>query len=347
MFTLRSIAILLLLGSLAACHKTEDPVPTIGTPLTLTIPQGLPDMRIPADNPLTEEGVALGRRLFYEPLLSGDNSISCATCHQQASGFSDFRRFSRGIFGEFGNRNAPALINLGWQRKFFWDGRAVSLEDQALQPIQNPIEMHETLENAVAELNGHPEYPGMFKNAFGTGIVEAPLIAKALAQFERTMISANAKFDRWKRKEVSLSDAEQRGADLYNNPAKGDCAHCHAFGSTFSDFEFRNTGLDSIPVDKGLSAVTKLSTDDGKFKTPTLRNIEYTAPYMHDGRFSTLEECIEHYNTGFKKTSNLDPNMEHAPKGRLNAQEVADLVAFLKTLSDPEFLKNPAFQKPN
>lgn len=332
---------------LCACHQKEDGPTTIGTPLTLTIPNSLPDMRIPEDNPLTVEGVALGRRLFYEPMLSGDNTMSCATCHQQESAFSDFRRFSRGIFGDFGDRNAPALFNLGWQRKFFWDGRATSLEDQALQPIQNPIEMHETLENAVAELIGHPEYPGLFKNAFGTGIVEAPLIAKALAQFERTMISANSRFDLWKQNQATLTPEEKRGMDLYNNPAKGDCAHCHVFGSTFSDFEFRNTGLDSIPTDKGLSVVTKLATDEGKFKTPSLRNVAYTAPYMHDGRFTTLEECVEHYNTGFKKTANLDPNMEHAPKGRLSSQDVSDLVAFLKMLSDPGYLANSAYKKPD
>lgn len=338
--------LLFILGACCACHKKEDTKPVIGTPLTLSIPIGLPDMRMPEDNPLTVEGVALGRRLFYEPLLSGDNTMSCATCHQQASAFSDFRRFSRGIFGDFGNRNAPALFNLGWQRKFFWDGRAASLEDQALQPIQNPIEMHETLGNAVAELNGHPEYPGLFKNAFGTGVIDSQLLAKALAQFERTMISGNSKFDRWKQNLASPTPEEQRGIDLFNNPAKGDCAHCHVFGSTFSDFEFRNTGLDSLPKDKGLSAVTNLSTDVGKFKTPSLRNVEYTAPYMHDGRFSTLEECIEHYNTGFKKSPNLDPNI-HGPKGRLSPQDISDLVAFMKMLSDPEYLANPAFQKPN
>lgn len=337
---------LLLAAALVACRKDTGPAETAPTAYQLVIPTSLPPMPIPPDNPLTVEGVTLGRKLFYDPILSGDNSMACADCHLQKDAFTDIRQFSRGITGEEGARNAMPLFNLGWQKKFFWDGRAKSLEQQALRPIQDPIEMHESLANAVAELQAHPEYPDLFEQAFGAEIIDTLLIAKAIAQFERTMISGNSKFDQWKRNEASLTDAEQRGMSLFNNPEKGDCAHCHSFGSTFSDFEFRNTGLDSIPVDRGLAKVTGLPTDAGKFKTPSLRNIEYTAPYMHDGRFATLEESLEHYNTGFFYTANLDAGLAHLQKGRLTQQDVSDLVAFLKTLSDPDFLSNPAFAKP-
>lgn len=337
---------LLLAAILVACSKDAGPADTGPTAYQLAIPAGLPAMPIPPGNPLTVEGVALGRKLFYDPILSGDNSMACADCHLQKDAFTDVRQFSRGIDGEEGARNAMPLFNLGWQKKFFWDGRSNSLEQQALRPIQDPIEMHELLANAVAELQAHAEYPDLFERAFGTEIIDTLLIAKAIAQFERTLISGNSKFDKWKRNEVSMTDAEQRGMSLFNDPEKGDCAHCHVFGSTFSDFEFRNTGLDSIPVDRGLANVTSLPTDAGKFKTPSLRNIEYTAPYMHDGRFATLEASLEHYNTGFFYTANLDANLAHLQKGRLTQQDVGDLIAFLKTLSDPDFLNNPEFSKP-
>ncbi len=337
------LPLLFLMAAFIACHKETSSDPT---PYTLVIPAGLPPMNIPADNPLTVEGVALGRKLFYDPLLSGDNTLSCAGCHRQQQAFAGPERFSKGIAGQTGRRNAMPLYNLGWQRKFFWDGRALSLEAQALMPIQDPVEMHQSLSGAVAELQAHPEYPVLFERAFGTDRIDSALIARAIAQFERTLVSGNARFDRWKSGAIQLTDAEMRGMALFNSPQKGDCTHCHVLGSTFSDFEFRNTGLDSIPSDAGLAEVTGLPTDAGKFKTPSLRNVEYTAPYMHDGRFNTLEEVIQHYNTGFFQHPNLDVNLAHAQKGRLTAQDIDDMIAFLKTLSDPEFLQEPAFGKP-
>jgi cytochrome c peroxidase len=325
-----------------ACDKGEDEVPA-ATPYTLVIPQGLPPMNIPSNNPLTVEGVALGKRLFYDPILSANNTQSCASCHIQETGFSETTQYSTGIDGIEGNRNAMPLINLGWQTKFFWDGGANGLESQVIGPITNPIEMHETLANVVAKLNAHAEYPDLFKAAFGSAEASSQNIMRAIAQFERTLISGNSKYDQYMRGETFLSSQELNGLSLFTDMEKGDCSHCHSLGSTFSDFEFRNTGLDSIPVDEGRYLITLNSNDRGKFKTPSLRNVELTAPFMHDGRFQTLLECVQHYNTGFRYSANLDPNLSFAVKGRMTQQEMEDLVAFMKTLTDEEFVNNPAF----
>lgn len=325
-----------------ACDKGEDEVPA-ATPYTLVIPQGLPPMNIPSNNPLTVEGVALGKRLFYDPILSANNTQSCASCHIQETGFSETTQYSTGIDGIEGNRNAMPLINLGWQTKFFWDGGANGLESQVIGPITNPIEMHETMENVVAKLNAHAEYPDLFKAAFGSAEASSQNIMRAVAQFERTLISGNSKYDQYMRGETFLSSQELNGLSLFTDMEKGDCSHCHSLGSTFSDFEFRNTGLDSIPVDEGRYLITLNSNDRGKFKTPSLRNVELTAPFMHDGRFQTLLECVQHYNTGFRYSANLDPNLSFAVKGRMTQQEMEDLVAFMKTLTDEEFVNNPAF----
>jgi cytochrome c peroxidase len=330
---------------LQACkQKNEGPALTA---YNLEIPSGLPDMVIPTDNPLTEEGVALGRKLFYDPILSGNNQMSCGTCHKQAFAFTDSTlSLSIGIDGHPGTRNTMSLANLGFQRKFFWDGGAADLESQVIGPIQNPLEMHQELPAMIAKLNASPEYPALFSKVFGSATITTPMVMKAIAQFERTLISANSKFDQYKRGTATLTAEESRGKDIFEAEDKGDCTHCHSLGSTFSDFEFRNTGLDSIPVDAGRAKITLLSTDSGRFKTPSLRNIALTAPYMHDGRFKTLGECIDHYNTGFHYTANLDGSLLHKVKGRLSAQDKADLIAFLNTLTDYEFIHNPKFAKP-
>jgi len=325
-----------------ACDKGEDEVPA-ATPYTLVIPQGLPPMNIPSNNPLTVEGVALGKRLFYDPILSANNTQSCASCHLQETGFSETTQYSTGIDGIEGTRNAMPLINLGWQTKFFWDGGANGLESQVMGPITNPIEMHETMENVVAKLNAHAEYPDLFKAAFGSAEASSQNIMRAIAQFERTLISGNSKYDQYMRGETFLSSQELNGLSLFTDMEKGDCSHCHSLGFTFSDFEFRNTGLDSIPVDEGRYLITLNQGDRGKFKTPSLRNVELTAPFMHDGRFQTLLECVQHYNTGFRYSANLDPNLSFAVKGRMTQQEMEDLVAFMKTLTDMEFVNNPEF----
>ena len=337
------VAILFVIPLLfVACDKGEDEIPA-ATPYTLVIPQGLPPMNIPSNNPLTVEGVALGKRLFYDPILSANNTQSCASCHLQETGFSESSQFSTGIDGIQGERNAMPLMNLGWQTKFFWDGGANGLESQVIGPITNPIEMHETMENVVAKLNAHAEYPELFKAAFGSAEASSQNIMRAIAQFERTLISGNSKYDQYMRGETFLSSQELNGLSLFTDMEKGDCSHCHSLGSTFSDFEFRNTGLDSIPLDEGRYLITLNQGDRGKFKTPSLRNVELTAPFMHDGRFQTLLECVQHYNTGFRYSANLDPNLSFAVKGRMTQQEMEDLVAFMKTLTDMEFVNNPAF----
>ncbi len=329
--------------------KKKEATPAIEqglTPYTLQIPAGLPDMQIPSDNPMTVEGIALGKQLFFDPILSGDNTMACASCHRQSFSFTDSNlQFSIGIDHLPGTRNAMPLVNLGYQKQFFWDGGAANLESQVIGPIQNPVEMHETLVNALAELNAHPTYPALFKNVFGGDKIETAMVMKAIAQFERTLISGNSKYDQVKLGKGSFTPQEQRGLNWFTDLNKGDCAHCHVIGSTFSDFEYRNTGLDSIPVDKGRGRISLNTTDDGKFKTPSLRNIALTGPYMHDGRFKTLEECIQHYNVGYKYADNLDPNLVNAKKGRLNPADVQDIIAFLNTLTDTEFINNPKFKK--
>jgi len=329
--------------------KKENPIDTSGFPtafLFLT-PSNLPEVSIPENNPMTVEGIALGRKLFYDPILSGTNTLSCGSCHQQEHGFTDNnRQFSLGTQGEVGVRNAMPLFNLAYDRHFFWDGGANDLESQVAGPITNPIEMNQDIGVLLGELNGHPFYPTLFKNAFGSLPITSNMLLKAIAQFERTIITSNSKFDKYMRNEVAFSDAELRGMNLFSDMQKGDCNHCHSLGGTFTDYDFRNTGLDSVYADQGRYVITGLPSDIGKFKTPSLRNIAVTSPYMHDGRFTTLTECVEHYNTGFYATQNLDPVLASSQKNRLNSSEIADIVAFLNTLTDTDFLNNPNFKKP-
>ena len=342
------VSILLLTLTVHSCKKDVNPdLTSAPEPYDLVIPSGLPKMIIPTSNPLTKKGVELGRRLFYDPLLSANNTQSCASCHNQSFSFTDNeKQFSVGIDGLVGERNAMPIVNLGYQKNFFWDGGARDLESQVLGPIENPVEMHETIGNVVKKLNNHPTYPALFKAAFGGDTINSNMVMRAIAQFERILISGNSKYDKFKKGEATLTAQEMSGLRLYENALKGDCTHCHPLGGTFSDFDFRNTGLDSIYTDAGRYRITLLGSDSGKFKTPSLRNIALTAPYMHDGRFTTLQQCLDHYNTGFHYTTNLDPVLGVTKKGRMNAQEMNDIIAFLGTLTDTAFVNNPAFKKP-
>ena len=355
MKSIYSYFLLLIPIGLFSCCKTDcddtknsdsDP-----TPYALVIPSPLPPMDIPNENPFTMEGVELGRMLFYDRILSGDESQSCSSCHMQAAGLTDTSRFSTGIQGFSGDRNAMVVFNLGWSPTLFWDGRASSLEEQALEPVVNPIEMHENWENAVIKLNAHSEYPSLFKKAFDIEEIDSSYVAKALAQFERTLISGNSKWDKFYRGETILTDQELKGWDLFNldGPYVGaDCFHCHT-APHFTDFTFHNNGLDSdvTMTDLGLYQVTQNEYDKAKFKTPTLRNIQVTGPYMHDGRFETLEEVIEHYNSGGHSSSTVDPLMKNIGEGLLlSPLDKQALLAFLRTLTDEEFLTNPQFSNP-
>jgi cytochrome c peroxidase len=348
------LSILAIVITISSCKKDEIyPLDYIPQPHSVDIPDYVNNfvltgpMPIPTNNPLTIEGIALGRELFYEKQLSSDNSMSCASCHFQEFAFSDDNQFSEGVLGELGDRQAMAIINSAWDDKFFWDGRAVSLEDQAFGPVVNPIELNDTWKNVVEKLQNDPKYPIMFHKAFGTHIIDSVLVSKAISQFERTMISFDSKYDKFFFNDEDVySESEERGFDLYFD--KAECIHCHS-GPMLTDFTFRNNGLDLVITDNGLGKVTGLTSDDGKFKVPTLRNIELTAPYMHDGRFATLEDVIEHYNSGVESTSpNLDVEMNHFADGlELTAQEKTDLIAFLKTFTDFTFLTNPDFSDPN
>jgi cytochrome c peroxidase len=342
--------------ALGACQKDEpDVAPVPGaTPLALEYPSHFPDPVIPANNPTTVEGVALGRRLFYEKRLSGNNTMACADCHLADYNYADFNRFSTGIDGIQGNRNAMAVINLAWQDFFFWDGRSVSMEEQAGLPVEDPIEMHATWPDVVQKLSADPTYRSLFKAAFGSETITRERATKAIAQFERTMISGNSKFDRFVQGLEALSVQEAQGYAIFNTEI-GDCFHCHGDATTgymfgaFGNLQFSNNGLDSVPLpNSGRERVTGNPADRGKFKIPTLRNVEFSFPYMHDGRFNTLEEVIDFYNTGGHPSPTIDPNMKAAGVGRnWSAEQKQALVAFLKTLSDTDFITDPRFSDPD
>ena len=306
---------------------------------------------VPANNPLTEEGVALGKKLFFDRILSGDGSQSCASCHNPKKAFTDQQQFSTGIQGESGERNAMPLFNLAWNfdERFAWDGKEFGLEEQALEPVSNPIEMHANWKKVTERIRQHPTYPNLFLQAFGTSKIDSIMITKAIAQFERTLISGNSKFDQFLRKETTLTPEEQNGFDVFMDEAKGDCFHCHGSNNNplWTDNKFHNNGLDATFKDLGFGNVTGDTNDNGKFKSPSIRNLAFTPPYMHDGRFSTLEEVINHYSEGLKKSATIDPLMKNIDKGgvQLSTQDKADLKAFLLTLSDNDFIENPTFQK--
>ncbi len=348
---------------LMGCQHEEDPIPVtgpIGTPLTVQIPANFPQMPIPEDNPFTVEGVELGRYLFYDERLSGNNMMSCASCHSPQVAFTDDgNQFSTGIDGVQGTRNAMALINLAWDTRYFWDGRVLTLEDQILRPVTDPIEMHETWPSAMAKIQADPVYPPMFEAAFGTDQVDSLLVAKAVAQFLRTMISGNSPFDRFQRGEGLLDVDAQLGILLTQleggDPALNlggqwgaDCFHCHPHGGgRMTDGQLHNNGLDSVFTDLGAGGITGSPEDMGRFKTPTLRNVALTAPYMHDGRFQTLEEVIEHYNSGGHESPTVDVFMKYTQGGlQLTPEKKQQLIAFLNSLTDMDFVNNPAFQDP-
>jgi len=332
-----------------SCGKDISLAPPPTTPYELPKPTGFPQMVIPADNPMTVEGVELGRKLFYENLLSGNNTQSCSSCHNAVFSFSDNgRRFSKGIENMEGTRNAQPLINLGYNIHFFWDGRAKTLEQQALEPVPNPIEMHQSWPAAVSKLKTKQFYSDAFFQVFKTREFDSTHVVKALAQFIRSMISYNSRMDKRLRNEINLTPSELNGFVIYNTE-RGDCFHCHNIdaGRLLTDNQFHNNGLDAQFTDFGRSAVTGNSADMGKFLTPTLRNIALTAPYMHDGRFQTLEEVVNHYDSGGHPSPTVDPLMKHIGSGlNLTNQDKADLIAFLNTFTDSTFINEPNYRSP-
>ena len=344
------------LGLTSCSEKSIESYVNTPTPSPLQIPQLFQDLIldpvIPSNNPQTEEGVLLGKKLFFDPILSDDGSLACAGCHNATNAFTDATRFSDGIDGLFGNRNAMPLFNLAWNydNTFFWDGRDLGLENQVFEPITNPLEMHSTWEAVAEKLQAHPEYPELFNAAFGSQTIDSVLVSKAIAQFERTLISANSKFDKFLLGTANLTPEESNGFTIFMDESKGDCFHCHGSDNNplWTDNKFHNNGLDSTFSDLGLGNVTGDPADNGKFKTPSLRNLAFTAPYMHDGRFETIEEVINHYSEGLQNSTTIDPLMKKVDQGgvQLSLQEKADLKAFLLSLSDTDFINNPNFSNP-
>lgn len=305
----------------------------------------MPPVRISDDNPFTREGIDLGRHLFYEPMLSRDNSQSCGSCHEQILGFTDHgNKVSKGIVGVLGTRNAMTIFNLMWHDNFFWDSRAVNMRQQVLMPIQNPVEMDATLTDVIAKLNESAYYKDKFKKAFGIDVIDTTHLAMALEQFLFSMVSDNSRFDKFNRGEIQLTPAELRGFERLK--IKG-CFNCHK-GSLFLDNKSHNTGLDRFPPDKGLYEFTGLQSDVGKFKTPSLRNVMVTAPYMHDGRFETIEEVLDFYDGEIEFDSpNVDRELlQIGTRAKLQPQDVEDIKAFLRTLTDTDFINDQKLSDP-
>jgi len=319
------------------------------TPWAFTVPAGFPQPTLPDENPLTVEGVALGQKLFSDVRLSGYGTQSCASCHAPERAFSDAVALSRGPEGATGVRNAMPLFNLAWSPSFAWDGSKPRVRDQAYAAMTNPIEMHADPARVVEALSRDAQLGDAFAAAFGSREITTERIGLALEQYLLTLVSADSRFDGSLRREVALTEQEQAGFALFvteYDPARGkrgaDCFHCHG-GALFSDQGFKNNGLDLVSRDRGRALATDKAADAGKFKTPSLRNVAVTGPYMHDGRFTTLEEVVAHYDHGVKRAAVLDPNLaKHPDTGLgLTAAEQAALVAFLKTLTDARYAPKP------
>lgn len=328
--------------------------PVAPTPYPLRYPRYFGNrINVTNDNPLTIEGVALGRRLFYEKRLSRNNTISCASCHQQALAFTDGRPFSVGFDGVKTRRNAMSLANLLWVRNFFWDGRSFSLENQAMTPLTDPHEMGQLMEESIGKLSTDTSYGRMFAAAFGSSDITQDGIVRALGQFERTLVSADAPYDRYIRGEYQLTPSERRGLGLFFGGTKGvqnaGCGNCHGGPKTF-DETYHNNGLDRVFRDEGRFDVTGMNYDRGRFRVVTLRNIALTAPYMHDGRFKTLSQVIDHYSDHIAPSPTLSPTLKDTANVpvllRLTTQEKKDMLAFLGTLTDSTFIMDPRFSDP-
>ncbi len=325
-----------------ACKKSSPIVEEIETFLGFQKPANFPATAYNfASNPVTKDGFELGRMLFYEPRLSRNNTITCGSCHIQSSAFTQHGHdVSHGIDDRLGTRNSPPIMNLAWSKAFNWGGGVYDLDTQPIIPITTHEEMDENLENVYNKLRAMPKYTSKFKAAFGTEEINTANFMKALSQFMVMCISSNAKYDKVMRKEggVSFTAEELEGYTLF----KDKCSSCHT-EPLFTDGSFRNNGLGISPVnDKGLYTATLIETDKYKFKVPSLRNLKYTAPYMHDGRFLTLNGVLEHYNSEVQATPNLDPLLSGNRLGiSLTANEKTKISAFLNTLNDEDFIKNP------
>jgi len=308
-----------------------------------TVPENFPQPVYDfSKNPLTENKILLGRTLFYEPMLSKSNTISCESCHSPFSAFTHIdHALSHGIHDSIGTRNSPALMNLAWQNFFMWDGAVNNLDMQALAPISHPAEMGSTINEVVEKLNASEKYRKLFYNAYGDNTATGENTLKAISQFMLTLVSANSKYDKVMRKELSFTDQEANGYLLF----KKNCSSCHT-EPLFTNGNFKNNGLpiDLVLKDIGRMKATSNPNDSLKFKVPSLRNIEYSYPYMHDGRFKKLSEVLNHYTNGIQPSNTLATQLNQGIQ--LSSNEKVDIIAFLLTLSDKEFVFNPKFQYP-
>ncbi|MGL5890289.1 MAG: cytochrome-c peroxidase [Bacteroidia bacterium] len=326
-----------------SCSKDPELAEAIDDNISFVVPPGFPQPVYDfSNNPVTKARFELGRKLFYEPALSRDNAISCGSCHQQFAAFAHFEHdFSHGVDGLLGTRNAPGLFNLAWHTRFMHDGGINHIESQPIAPIENPVEMDETLPSVLAKLQARPVYRTMFAEAFGDDSITTQRMSQAIVQFMGLMISADSKYDKYRAGTATFTAQEQAGLATFRSK----CASCHT-EPLFMDNGFRNNGLAIDPTinDSGRAHITGDPADMYTFKTPSLRNITLTGPYMHDGRFVTLQECLDHYSSGVVNSSTLDPLI--GPSGiPLTAQEKSDLLAFLATLTDNTFARDPRFKE--
>lgn len=337
---------------LFSCSKTDSTDPAL-TAVVLAVPAGFPHPVAATENPLTAEGIALGRMLFYDTRLSGNNKVSCASCHSQQLAFTDgVALASHGVAGTPLVRHASALINLAWMKGLFWDGGSLNLESQAFGPLSAEDEMNQALPVLVEELKAVPDYVQRFKRVFQGNITTAGIV-KALAQFERTLMSSNSRYDKFRRKETgsTLSATELQGMQLF----QAKCSSCHS-GELFTDNSYHNNGLDADfsntdheNIFQGRYRITYDVADMGKYKTPTLRNCMVTAPYMHDGRMATIENVLEHYNSGIKMSATVDAQLKQNSGNigiPLTNEEKNNIIAFLHTLTDSTFIYNKDFSSP-
>ncbi len=338
-------ALWVLLGILffAASCKRDDNSPMPPDKIAFVIPQGFPAPVYQfTNNQVTNERFELGRKLFYDPILSKDNSISCGSCHLQAGAFAHIdHKVSHGFDGLLGTRNAPGIFNMAWKDNFMWDGGINHIEVQPIAPIENPVEMNESLGNVVNKLRASPIYPGLFEVAYGSDSITSQLMLKALAQFMAVLVSADSRYDKYVRGEAggTLSANELNGLTLFRQK----CASCHA-EPLFTDNSFRNNGLDSTFVsDEGRAHITLDANDMGKFKVPSLRNVEVSYPYMHNGKFKTLDKVLDHYVSGVVPSATLDPLLVGGIT--LSTQQKSDIISFLRTLTDNTFLTNPHYSE--
>lgn len=329
---------------IVSCSKSNKEELVAESPDTfkgLVIPSHFPPTHYQfQNNPITESGFELGRQLFYEKLLSSDNTISCGSCHAQVHAFADHSvTLSAGVNGALGSRNTPALFNLAWYPTFMWDGGVNHIEVMPFAPITNPVEMNEDMGNVVAKLQATEKYPELFDKAFGSATITDQKLLYALAQFMSMMVSSDSKYDRVINGTETFTSQELEGYHIFQN----NCSSCHA-EPLFTDFSYRNNGLSNEPDgDEGRYRITLDPDDMSKFKVPSLRNISLTYPYMHDGRLHSLNNVIEHYSSSIQPSATLDPNLQNM---NFSEEEKQALIAFLYTLNDYTFLGNHALSEP-